>query len=496
MAMSHPGVLHQYASKLVAYEYTSTPATPKPNSLLFVGGLTDGLGTVPYVTTLAKALETTDWSLFHLVLTSSYKGWGLGSLDQDIEEIGKCVDYVRRVKGGSTPQPKVVVMGHSTGSQDVLHYLIAPNPVPRDSAVGNADELMHQPRPPLDGAIMQAPVSDREAVLREVRNVPEVKATYDQLVDMARRQVPGEVLPLNFTTKLGFPSNNPINAYRFLSLASPDSPAHPADDDLFSTDLTDQRLAETFGVVAKHGMLRSRLMALYSGEDEYAVPGVDKNTVLARWKKATNAGGEGTWDDNSAVIPGASHNVQDPIHKRDGALGNLEAHGLGPDHHLHLETVSLALRAMDDLLEHALLVQPEASSQVTHAGHQHDIGDKVGRARGELPEQIPPVHTALDAIVAGVPRAADDVGVRLLLDANHLRDEFGVVAKVGVHDDDVVASGELESMDVGGAQAQLARARSQVDMLGSPELLELLRDFEGAIGRAVVDNHYLPIEVA
>jgi pimeloyl-ACP methyl ester carboxylesterase len=301
---------HQ-AAGLVAFEYTSTPATPKPNSLLFVGGLTDGLGTVPYVTTLAKALETTDWSLFHLVLTSSYKGWGLGSLDQDIEQIGQCVDYVRRVKGASAPQSKVVVMGHSTGSQDVLHYLIAPNPVPQNSTVGNANELTHQPRPPLDGAIMQAPVSDRDSLLRGVRDVPELKATYDQLVDMARRQVPGEVLPLNLTTTLGFPSNNPINAYRFLSLASPDSPAHPADDDLFSTDLTDQRLAETFGVVAKRGMLRSRLMALYSGADEFAVPGVDKNALLARWKKATNAGGEGTWDDNSAVIPGASHNVKD-----------------------------------------------------------------------------------------------------------------------------------------------------------------------------------------
>ncbi|KAL4896954.1 dolichol-phosphate mannosyltransferase [Aspergillus ambiguus] len=307
MAVSYPGVLHQYAPRLVAYEFTS-PATPTPksNSLLFVGGLTDGLGTVPYVTTLAKALETTDWSLFSLVLTSSYKGWGLGSLDQDVEEIGQCVEYVRKLRGG-----KVVVMGHSTGSQDVLHYLTAPNPVPQDRRVGNADELTHQPRPVLDGAIMQAPVSDREMLLREARNSVEAKTAYDQLVNLARRQQPAEVLPLNLTAAVGFPPNNPINAYRFLSLASPDSPGHPADDDLFSTDLSDQRLHETFGVVAERGMLRSSLMALYSGNDEYAVPGVDKEAVLARWKQAANAGGAGTWNDNSAVIPGASHNVKD-----------------------------------------------------------------------------------------------------------------------------------------------------------------------------------------
>lgn len=269
-----------------------------------MGGLTDGLGTVPYVAALAKALETTDWSLFSLVLTSSYKGWGVGSLDQDIEEIGQCVEYVRKLKDG-----KVVVMGHSTGSQDVMHYLSAPNPIPQGE--GHGGDLTHQARPVLDGAIMQAPMSDREMLLKEIGESHEAKGAYDQLVDMARRQKPDEVLPLNLTTKIGFPSNNPLNAYRFLSLASPDSPENPADDDLFSSDLTDKRLRETFGAVAERGMLRSRLMALYSGNDEYGVPWVNKEELMARWKQVTNAGGAGTWDENSAVIPGASHNVKD-----------------------------------------------------------------------------------------------------------------------------------------------------------------------------------------
>lgn len=47
---------------------------PKPHSLLFVSGLSNGLYTVPYVSELAKALEPTDRSIFWLVLSSSYSG--------------------------------------------------------------------------------------------------------------------------------------------------------------------------------------------------------------------------------------------------------------------------------------------------------------------------------------------------------------------------------------------------------------------------------------
>ncbi|KAK1142995.1 hypothetical protein N8T08_007059 [Aspergillus melleus] len=316
---SYPGVLHQYAPRLVAFEFiSSNQSTPKPNSLLFVGGLTDGLGTVPYVAEIAKALEPTDWSLFSLVLSSSYLGWGIGSLDQDVEEIAQCVEFVRahkaRTTSGIASTPKVVVMGHSTGSQDVLHYLYSANPLPQrspDQEVGL--DLKHLTRPPLDGAIMQAPMSDREAVqhLGQTSTEPnEFRGAYDQLVNFARLQEPTEILPLKLTDKVGFPGDTPLNARRFLSLTSPDSPANPALDDLFSSDLTDQRLAETFGVVRERGLLGAKLMALYSGSDEYAAPWVDKEALMKRWEKATNAGGEEKWDENSAVVKGASHNVK------------------------------------------------------------------------------------------------------------------------------------------------------------------------------------------
>ncbi|KAL4928395.1 uncharacterized protein BDV17DRAFT_264123 [Aspergillus undulatus] len=307
---SYPGTLHNYAPRLVAFEFGS-PSTPKPHSLLFIGGLTDGLYTVPYVHEIAKALESTEWSIFHLLLSSSYGGWGIGSLDRDVEEIGQCVKYVRRIKEESTggAAGKVVIMGHSTGSQDVLHYVHSENPLPHSHDVDGVHGLT---RPVVDGAIMQAPVSDREALLQIVKGSPEARDAYDKLLTFAREQPARTVCPLELTGLVGLDPQTPVNARRFCSLASPESPAKPSEDDLFSTDITDDRLSETFGQVAARGLLRTTLVALYSGNDEYAPDGVDKEAVLARWKHATNAGGEEKWDDEaSGIIPGASHNVRD-----------------------------------------------------------------------------------------------------------------------------------------------------------------------------------------
>ncbi|GIK01480.1 hypothetical protein Aspvir_005516 [Aspergillus viridinutans] len=300
MSKSHPGTLHEYAPKLVAFEFTSS--TPrKPHSLIFIGGLTDGLCTVPYVAPLAAALEPTDWSVFQAQLSSSFGGWGVASLDKDVEEIAKCIDFVRTLKASSASASapgKIVIMGHSTGSQDVLHYLYTQ---------GN--------RPVVDGAILQAPVSDREALLAETRKPGDVgaeaKGSWEQLVSLARQAPVGDIiLPLNLSSKVGLPPD-PVSARRFLSLASPDSPGRPAEDDLFSSDLTDQRLRETFGAAATRGLLRSKLLVLYSGNDEFAARWVDKEALMARWREATDAGKAGTWDQNSGVIPGASHNVKD-----------------------------------------------------------------------------------------------------------------------------------------------------------------------------------------
>lgn len=278
-----------------------------------MGGLTDGLGTVPYVAKLAKALEPTEWSLFSTLLTSSYIGFGLSSLDQDVEEIGQCVQFVQNLKS-SQGGGKVVIMGHSTGSQDVLHYVYAQNPFPKDQPFDVG--LQHLTRPQVDGAIMQAPVSDREAVqyLIDTADKPnEARGAYEQLVSAAKRQPwtddkKDSILPLNLTSQLGLPPQAPLSARRFLSLISPDSPENPEQDDLFSSDLPEKRHKETFGQISARGLLRSSILVLYSGSDEYSPPWVDKPQLIQKWKKATEEGGA-SWSENSGVVPGASHNV-------------------------------------------------------------------------------------------------------------------------------------------------------------------------------------------
>lgn len=140
------------------------------------------------------------------------------------------------------------------------------------------------------------------------------RAVFDQLVNLARTQTYTEdkndiLLPLDMTSKLGLPPD-PLSARRFLSLASPDSPANPSEDDLFSSDLSDERLKQTFGMISTRGIMQSKLLVLYSGEDEYSPKWVDKEELLQRWKTAAEAGGA-TWDaENSGIIAGADHAVK------------------------------------------------------------------------------------------------------------------------------------------------------------------------------------------
>lgn len=316
--------------------------TPKPNTLLFVGGLSDGIGSTPYLSDLAESLDKTSWSLFQPVLSSSYLGWGIGSLDKDVTEIGQCVDYIREYKNAKYGAGKVVLIGHSTGSQDVLHYLHATNPT---GAIPTDAELTK--RPSVDGAILQAPVSDREAMRNALklgfmgRSPEKLQALYNELITLARQQTsqseaPEALLPLHMTRELGY-GPTALTSRRFLSLTSPDSPASPREDDLFSSDLSDARLRQTFGRAKDNGLLTSKLLVLVSGQDHSYADDLDKVAMIQRWKDATNANeGGDAWDERSGVIEGASHTMgwegdDEPrknfISRINGYLGSVEGSG-------------------------------------------------------------------------------------------------------------------------------------------------------------------------
>ena len=140
------GSLQLYQGKPVALPYFDTNPS-LPHSLVFLPGLTDTIGTLPYLPRLAECLSAHRFSLVSPQLTANLGGYGQCTLEGDAQEIAKCVAHLRSLppkRGG-----KVILMGHSTGCQEVVAYLL--------SSTRASSETTK-----IDGAILQAPVSDRE----------------------------------------------------------------------------------------------------------------------------------------------------------------------------------------------------------------------------------------------------------------------------------------------------------------------------------------------
>jgi pimeloyl-ACP methyl ester carboxylesterase len=283
--MAHPGTLHKYNKKLVAFEHApSTPSTPQepPHTLLWIGGLGDGLLTVQYPSTIASSLPPT-WLVAEVVLRSSYNGWATGRLSRDARELGECVQYFRALRPGA----KVVLMGHSTGCQDIMEYLVGPDA---------------KSRPPVDGAILQGGVSDREA-WEDMLKTGEEKAAFREIVERAKKMceegdekgivsVKGNVV----AEALGAP----MSAYRTYSLL-----ARGGDDDYFSSDLGDEHFTTTFGKMPA----TTTVAFLLGDEDPYVPASIDKAALLERWTKIIREGGGVVDSQNGGVVPGAHHNL-------------------------------------------------------------------------------------------------------------------------------------------------------------------------------------------
>ena len=191
-------------------------------------------------------------------------------------------------KGG-----KVVLMGHSTGSQDVMHYFVSPEDSKEEGGKGK--------RPNVEGGIMQASVSDREAL---EESMPD--GLYEKSVKVAREYVKegkGEdVLP--YSTTEGY-LDTPVSARRWLSLLSP-GPEHSGEDDYFSSDLEDERLQRTFGKMGAQG---ARISILYGEKDQYVPERVDRKALVGKWERFVREGG-GVVDSGSGIVQGANHNLE------------------------------------------------------------------------------------------------------------------------------------------------------------------------------------------
>lgn len=280
------GSLLEYAFKKHAFEYGDLNSE---NVLIFVGGLTDKLATVPYVPFLSGELNKMGWSVVQIEFTSSHIGWGTGSLARDHSEIAELVRFLKSKQGGA--RKKIGIMGHSTGCQNTIYYFC------KAERNKDYDEL--------DFGIIQASVSDSEAV--SMFGNEATKLVEEGLVlakEHLERGQPKELMPYKYS-QLFF--DTPLNAYRFYSLYS-----KRGDDDFFSSYLSDQELKSIFGKIDKP------LLCLYSGADEFVPEKIDKELLLKRFSDATP---NGLWSKNSKVISGALHNLGDG--SRDGAVAEL-----------------------------------------------------------------------------------------------------------------------------------------------------------------------------
>lgn len=271
---TYPGILHPISPPLVAFEHRRNLQSQASNILIFLGGLSDGLLTVPYVPHIVSSLPPF-WALIEPTLSSSYRQFGISSLGKDVAEIAQLVEYVQKLH----PNGKVVLFGHSTGSQQVMHYCIAPGS-----------------RPKIHGAVFQAGISDREALtaFAPSDDYQSTCAVAQSYISDSRGE---DILPFKLTSS--FFQTVPMSARRWISLASP-GPAHEGEDDFFSSDFDDERLSRIFEPLGKMG---KRITFLYSGSDQYVPSPIDKSKLVEKWHEHVKRGG-GVVDEGSGVVRG------------------------------------------------------------------------------------------------------------------------------------------------------------------------------------------------
>lgn len=243
--------------------------------VIFIGGLTDGLLATEYIEPLAQALEAEKWSLVQPLLSSSYVGFGTSSLKQDAIELDQLITYLINKEHSDG----VMLLGHSTGCQDIVHYMKMGSPYSRA----------------VRGVILQAPVSDREYRA----TMPGTAAMIDLADDMVKAGRSMDLMPREASPEA------PISAYRYHSLC-----AFMGDDDMFSSDLTDQQLRLRLGHMA-----RLPCQVIFSMADEYVPDYVDKPALVQRLCNAMGGA-------EKVEVQWGNHSLSNRVHEAVQAIVN------------------------------------------------------------------------------------------------------------------------------------------------------------------------------
>ena len=133
------------SNQLVIFITHSADRKRCSNALVLVAGLGQGFLSLKYSAALAEHLRAVDYDLVLVNLSSSWKQFGFRSLASDTCDLGKLVVFLRTLDFA-----KIVLMGHSTGAQDVLHFLRHAEPEKTNV---------------VSGVMLQGAVSDREGLM-------------------------------------------------------------------------------------------------------------------------------------------------------------------------------------------------------------------------------------------------------------------------------------------------------------------------------------------
>ncbi len=233
--------------KLLAAFETKLPGDDErvEGTVIFIGGLTDGFLTIPFLPILAQNLAEQRITLTQFILSSSYKQFGFNSLASDSQEIAKLVEFMTIERKRS----KIFLLGHSTGCQDIFWF------------------LQHDLRPehPIFGANCHAPVSDRDFACWELPEMVEAGLPIaEELI------ASGKGSHLLSKTHDGCP----MTAYRFHSLFG-----RLGDDDYFSADMTIDECKTKFPKLPAHPTLCSFNFS-YSLNDEFVPEPKSQNVTL------------------------------------------------------------------------------------------------------------------------------------------------------------------------------------------------------------------------
>lgn len=268
------GTLALYQTEPYSLPYFETNGH-HPNKLIFLSGLTDTIGVVPYLPRLANALDKIQFSLVQPVKGSDLGGFGTSSLEGDAQETAQLIEHLS-TRAQHPRRGKLVVMGHSTGCQDVVALLSQERSLSRNG--GN-------PKIHIDGGILQAPASDYDYFeANKTEADAKLLAESERLIAENRGDalLPREGVAPKPASHDGRGVGNAdavlkpaFTAYRFQSLNG-----SRGDDDFFSYGLTDEQIYK-----ALHPALARAPLLMLIGEKEYVREADAVNSCRRLWTR-------------------------------------------------------------------------------------------------------------------------------------------------------------------------------------------------------------------